>query len=215
VPYALHHRLTLAGGLGAAQGSTERWSFRLNLSRPPSAEALADIGADMSADAKLWVGAEAGICGLATLDSVKLARINELGQYSEDAFIDEFAPIPFFGPLAFEFPFQVALVVSLDTGQRGPSRRGRVYLPAPVVTLENDGQFQAAQALAIRDRFGAFLNNLNNAGGVDAGAPRVTIASIKGFNTDVTSCRVGRVLDTQRRRRRSLPEDYSAPLAVG
>jgi len=201
--------------MGAGGGSVERWSFRLNLSDPAGSATLDEgLATDMFADCKAWAAAETGIWLGSSLDTLKLARIGPNGLYREDAIVDEFPAVQFAGGTTLSFPFQVALAISLDTGQRGPRKRGRVYLPTPSVGLETDGQFGASSAEGFRNRFATFLNNLNNAGGLDANAPNVTIASSFGFNTDVTSIRVGRVLDTQRRRRRSLPEDYTAPAAI-
>ena len=216
MPYSDHLRVTMSGPIGDLDGSVERWSCRLNMSDPaPATSASSTYLEDIVADCKAWVSAESAVWQGAGLDQVKVAYIGPLGTYRKDAFVSDFPPVRFTGAGNIpKFPYQVACAVSLETGQRGGSKRGRIYLPVPIVSMEGDGQFTLLDATGIRDRFGVFVNNLNNGPGVTAPEPRVTIASVKGFNTDVTSVRVGRVLDTVRRRRRSLPEAYTASVAV-
>jgi hypothetical protein len=217
--YDNHLRLTLAGDIAAAAGSVERWSFRLNMSDPDSLTSGSDgYFDDLVADCKAYVTAEVNVWNGAGLDEVKLAFIGpppagstSLGVYTKDARVANFPRVPFGGQGSVSlFPNQVALAISLGTGQRGRSKRGRIYLPMPQVSLESDGQFLAVQADGIRNRFVTFVNNLNNGPGFSNPEPRVTIASQSGANTDVTQVRVGRVLDTIRSRRRSLPEAYNA-----
>lgn len=215
VNYVRHRRVTIGGDIAAVVGSPERWSIRLNFSDPLNFSDGTAFHNGVVADVKLWAGLEVGLWSGSRVSLVKSAVIGTNGLYTGEPFIDEFTPVPFGGTASVpSFPFQVSLCMSLQTGQRGPRKRGRVYLPTPLVTLEPDGQFQAAQAIAIRDRFATFLNNLNNHTGPDAQAPEVVIASSKGLNTIVNGVRVGRVLDTMRSRRRSLPEDYTALAAV-
>jgi hypothetical protein len=67
----------------------------------------------------------------------------------------------------------------------------------------------------VRGSAQTLLNALNNNPQLDvAYNARVVVASTKGFNTPVTSVRVGRVVDVIRSRRSSIPEAYTAPLAV-
>lgn len=213
--YVRHRRVTISGDIGAIVGSPERWSIRLNFSDPTNFADGSNFHNGVVADVKLWASLETGLWIGSRVSQVKSAVIGTNGLYTGEPFVDDFAPVPFAGSAQVPlFPFQVSLCMSLQTGQRGPRKRGRVYLPTPMVTLEPDGQFQAGQATAIRDRFATFLNNLNNHTGPDANAPEVVIASSKGLNTVVNGVRVGRVLDTMRSRRRSLPEDYTALAAV-
>lgn len=111
-------------------------------------------------------------------------------------------------------PWQVALVATLTTAiTRGPGRFGRVYLPGPAVAIvTGDGLISATDAGNYAVNFRNFLNSLNDAAeGFRSGTSRaVCVASGVGNGRmdAVTGIRVGRVLDTQRRRRRSLLEEY-------
>jgi hypothetical protein len=216
--YDRHLRLSARGlfvrpGAGGAPVG-EEWSFRLNLSAPLGGPPVEDLIDDMTADlAAFHARAGTGINPRAVLREVKLALIGPLGLYDGNPavrFVDVAG-----GRAVATYPPQVALAVSLDTGVRGPSRRGRIYLPAPTFALDDNFLISAIDALGCAESTALLITNLNNAPGADpVGSPKVTIASTKGFNTDVTSVRCGRVLDTMRSRRTSLPELYSADQAV-
>jgi hypothetical protein len=113
------------------------------------------------------------------------------------------------------YPLQVAFVVSLNTARRGPTGKGRCFLPCPGMALfPSDGLTDAATAQAAAVSFAQLVSDLNNVPGIDGVAPKVTIASSKGYNSDVTSVRTGRVFDTMRSRRRSQEELYGADVAA-
>jgi len=104
---------------------------------------------------------------------------------------------------------QQAIAVTLTTGySTGVAKKGRFYLPMPVYYPQvTDGLITATEANAIQDAAALWLTTVN------ASDPnyRVAVFSRKdGAATHrlVTGVWVGRVVDTQRRRRRSLPETY-------
>lgn len=106
-------------------------------------------------------------------------------------------------------PNQIALAVTLATGYtRGPAHKGRFYLPVPnLFPAAADGLLPASQANGVQDAASVWLTAMN------ASNPdfRVAVFSRKAGNPQhklVTGIHVGRVLDTQRRRRRKLPELY-------
>lgn len=105
-------------------------------------------------------------------------------------------------------PNQIALVISLTTGfSRGPAHRGRFYLPLPAYNVGADGTFNEANAVVASEATDEFISDLNGI----AAAMEVSVMSRKAGSPGhrrVTGNEVGRVLDTQRRRRRSLLEDY-------
>lgn len=107
-----------------------------------------------------------------------------------------------------KFPNQIAWAVSLVTGfSRGPAHRGRFYLPLPMCTLEADSRVTDADADALHASVTTLLNELN---AVNADYEVAVFSRKSGVagNRRVTGNQVGRVLDTQRRRRRALVEDY-------
>ncbi len=105
-------------------------------------------------------------------------------------------------------PFQISSVVTLVTPRAGASGRGRMYTPMPVDGLSADGQASASQTLARAQKMAAFLAQVNSIMEVGPPTGYVAVASSAGFLSEVTSVRVGSVLDTQRRRRNALVEAY-------
>lgn len=146
----------------------------------------------------------------ALLSVVKLNSINVDGHYSEPGTTQAiYADLPGGASGAGSFPNQVANVVTLTTGfSRGPAHKGRIYLPLPYFALGVGGTITAIAADAVSDSVDTFIADLN---AVNAAKWEVGVMSRKKYAPGarrVTGNLVGRVLDTQRRRRRSLVEDY-------
>jgi hypothetical protein len=220
--YDNHLRLTLSGELRQGSNSPavlERFSLRVNMTDPGLTGSNSfDQGRldDMAADAvAFWARPATLICQSAWLTEVKLARVGPLGTYREAPLIkavNQRGGDP--NVVNHRYPLQVALAVSLGTARRGASGRGRFYLPSPSVTMEADTTLEVGAQIAVRDSVAQFLNDLNNVSGIDGNAPQVVVASSKGYNSKVTTVRVGQVLDTIRSRRASLMESYTLPAAV-
>lgn len=106
-------------------------------------------------------------------------------------------------------PNQIALAISLLTGfSRGPAHRGRFYLPMPRHdVIDSNGQIGASIRDAIRESAAQFVTALN---GVSSGAQVAVFSRKAGAPAHrlVSGVEVGRVLDTQRRRRNRLVEAY-------
>jgi hypothetical protein len=212
--FANHLRLSVSGVFsgGAGDPAYEAWAWRLNLSDPPagggnfSLDAFQDLRADVIA---FHTNAASRIGDNAKITQVKLARIGPDGKYNGDPFFDDGLFVP--GAAGGNnHPPQVALACSMQTARRGPSGRGRIFLPAPqIAVLAGTGLGDAAVILGVRDAFATLITNINNKAGIDANASQVVVASSKGYNTDVTTVRVGRALDTIRSRRTSLDEKYT------
>lgn len=219
MPFAQHIRMSALGRLGT---SGERFSWSLNfapfdplgalgINFAPNAAAFTDMANDVR---NYFIDAGLNISSQAVLEEVKFANIGPLGKYTSDPFIVDVADAP--GQNAgFVQLAQIAVAVSLTTDRRGPSGKGRYYLPMPCYpVVSGDLRYSDVNRDLIATASQTFLNNINNAVGLDVGDIRVVVASTKGFNTAVTGVRVGRVPDTIRSRRRGLPEAYDAPLAV-
>lgn len=224
--YAPHQRLTLSGDLGVVNGApAEHFSFGVSLVHPAPGgdnptgldydnDQLNDIVADSVA---FFARPETRISPSAVLKQVKLAWIGADGKYTRDPFIaavNQAGQGATGGQTGTLHAPQVALAVSLGTGQRGASKRGRFYLPSPYINLDGtleipDGIRDDVQASAAQ-----WITDLNDEPGLDVLALTVIVASTKGFNTAVSSVRVGRALDTIRTRRRSLGENYDPPTSV-
>jgi hypothetical protein len=152
-----------------------------------------------------------------TMDEIKWARIGPDGKYVGDAVV---VPVNVIGGTNAaspnpQYPHQISWTVSLGTGERGRSKRGRLYQPAPFTSSLAGGLAPASDCLEVGNSFAQLVADLNNWPGIDENEPEVVIASSKGFNTKVTEIRVGRALDTIRSRRRSIPESYETVVVPG
>lgn len=156
------------------------------------------------------------ISGWCLLTFVKANIVGMDGRYVDNITHEHvFTPTPgdSVSPL---YPNQVALVASLTTGlARGPAHRGRFYMPLPAIALEpSTGAIAVGGAIDVAGSVKTFIEALSDTPGIDiASDVNVCVMSRKtgaAATHKVTGVEVGRVLDTQRRRRRSLDEQYAA-----
>jgi len=106
-------------------------------------------------------------------------------------------------------PLQNTVVVTLHTAAAGPTGKGRFYIPTPVVgTLGQDGRMSTGARDAITTAAVGFIQAVNTAANLMDANSKVVVASggsiTKGIPAalrTVTGVSVGRVVDTQRRRR--------------
>lgn len=127
----------------------------------------------------------------------------------------DLVPVRSFNGSAEMLPPQCAVAVSLIAGRypSGPSKgavmRGRFYLPGLEVEI---GNYTSAGTLSdnVRDKIAdgaqAFVQHLDQA--LENQAVQVWSRSV-GVTQTVEEVRVGRIIDTQRRRRGMLKEDYA------
>lgn len=102
-------------------------------------------------------------------------------------------------------PFEVAAVLSLGTGLRGPRNRGRIYLGGLTsLIMGANGNFGAAGIGTLQRAFGQFVHNMNT----DTGARLHVVSRAYATSVGVNSVTAGIVPDSQRRRRRSRLENY-------
>lgn len=216
-----HIRMTMLGKLGRA--TAERFSFGVNLGNAngtalnPTNSGLEGetYFADTAADAQAFFGRPAtGINFEAVLETIKFAFIGTDGKYQRDPIVVDVPDTPG-GIVGAPPPAQTALAVSVGSARRGPTGRGRFYLPLCGLEVSGaDLSYSTAAAIAARDSAKTFLDALNNQPGVDFANVVVVVVSTKGYTSLVNSVRVGRVPDTIRSRRTSLPELYAIPSAV-
>jgi hypothetical protein len=215
VPFANHYRLSMSGVLTTSGSAYEIFSYGVNINDSGVVDInTTEIFNDMVADAVAFHGrAGTRISQNCVLTQVKLAPIGPLGLYRGEPRIAVVSQPG--GTLSGLFyPPQVALAVSLMTARRGPTGKGRFFLPATTVNLDPASTIPIADAEAVRGSVQTFLNALNNLPGFDNTGSRVVVASSKGYNTDVNGVRVGRVLDTIRSRRNQILEKYTASVPV-
>lgn len=204
MPYpAAHSLLTFSG---PAFNDQEEWStgVRLRRTAPPSLLELEDCS---EAFVVLCSTQNLGASANVLLQSTKWAPQTTEGRYGLGNSV-EYLNSP---PLAFgnvNAPPQIAFVISLRTAKpRGRGSNGRMYLPC-MPLLENDGSGQisvahrdtAAQAGAV------FISMINSILATECVVGSTVGA---GLLETITGVRAGRALDTQRRRRAGIPENYS------
>lgn len=197
---------------GGKLPGAEQWScgLRMRKETPGAIDNGTGLLVGVSAAiAEFHVRTTSHISAQAKLSFVKVNAIGTDGHYMGDGTNEAlFADVGGAWTGASIFPNQIAWAVSLTTGfSRGPAHRGRFYLPLPRVDLDADSRVMESQADELRGSVTTLLNNLN-AVNTDY---EVAVFSRKmgaAGNRRVTGNQVGRVLDTQRRRRRSLAEDY-------
>jgi hypothetical protein len=209
VPYGNAHKLlTIHGDLFS---SVEQWSIGIRFNSPiVPTQAMADAAA---VPVKLW-WQSSGFYSGHRLVGIKLAPIGVDGKYPPGTdSVESFVGMPVAGGSSSGAPQvpQAALVMSLTTAlPRGRGHIGRVYLPAPNFGLTATGGLTPANATALLTPFKNMINSLNAI--TDMGF--AAVFSRLGPVWNVGGLRMGLVYDTQRRRRRQIPEQpVSMPLA--
>lgn len=204
MPVAGHLHTIQFGGKMAV---TEGWSCSLHFLT--AGAAFASLNPLKAAILAWWRDPNSLINGLATLNFVKANEIVPLtGKYLDTAgsngvvFNDE-AP----ANATTRVPPQLTIAHTLRTAsQRGLASRGRYFPPTGISTVDVNGQLDSGQCAGLASVAKGLLDSINS---LDGG--RVVVFSKKGQSTMVvTSVAVGTVIDTQRRRRKSLKETYMA-----
>jgi hypothetical protein len=150
--------------------------------------------------------------GYSNLTSTKVAAIGTNGKYITDPKIDETAIGTIKGTSGGIVP-QSTVVLSLRSGfTLGGGNYGRMYLPHCSFAIpNNDPRASAADAAALATAGAGFLNNVSGIlnDSIDATVfPAIMSQTTPPTGKGVTQVAVGRVVDTQRRRRNRLSEEY-------
>jgi hypothetical protein len=192
---------------GGSMFTTEQWVNSIHVNAPdvlpqdPEAYLAAVIGIMNSNQLKMNTGA--------LLEYIKFNEINPAtGLYADQtASHTFFLPIPAQGMGSPAGPAQIALCVGLTTpATRGFAHAGRFFLPVSALPFGSDGRLSQSTADNAADDVKAFVNAVN---GVNDDGDVCVFSQTGQVLRLVTGVRVGRVLDTQRRRRTSLPESPS------
>lgn len=227
-----HIRMSLNGTLGT---SAEIFSCSLSLKfgSPILWEPLGGLAPndavwqDLADDAAAFWGGNPSISNQAFLKVIKFASIGDDGLYDAPP-VEIAAPggttgTP--GGGSSMPPFQVAAAVTLHTEADLGRVKGRFYLPLPSMSMSFDGRWSQAATETLEASVQTFLNNINNQPGLDVLEGHVVVASGGRRNDNgtvkleqglhpVVGVSVGRVPDTQRRRRNKLAEARGDVLAV-
>lgn len=209
-------RLSFGGTLADDQ---EIWSCGIHLAQYGAIEPVSDWFAQVSAN----IGAigdvlEGYIANPAVLVPsgvdlrwVKMALIGTDGLYMEEPVE---APLSQSGSQGGSYIPQASLVNTLVSAKwKDPGRYNRFYLPVslnafPEGTYALTEFAQTAYLAELKE----FIEDINFAASVDGDLSETAVAVVSntrdGSQELVTQVRLGRVVDTQRRRRNSLPEAY-------
>lgn len=142
---------------------------------------------------------------------VKMALIGTNGEYLTEA-VD--MPLNAYGSITNSYLPQASIVNSLVSSKwKDPGRYNRFYLPT--ASLSGSGQYQlsSGETNAYVGRLKTFIEAVNTTMS-DLIAVEYTLVGVvsgtrEGSDLPVSDVRIGRVVDTQRRRRNSLSEAYS------
>lgn len=224
--YPPHYLLQFGGTLHATEEWANNIRFVHNTGSDPDENAWEAVADDLQADLTAFIGSSLFHTGV-SLDYLKFNRIGPDGLYASSTVSNtRFLSTPVKGTGTTCFPAQVAIAASFETGvARGYASRGRIFLagvnPGSIAPSTVDGRMSEGGAALFRDGVATLLTNLNNWPGLDAswGGLDASIvsnggASGSGVARKITGVKVGRVYDTQRRRRVSLAEAYSPVAAV-
>jgi hypothetical protein len=216
MPYIPHVRITARFALGSATSPRETASCTLAFS--PTTIPWVELGRqavvnDAFDDWANWVNtpAQSRLLQDVALTECRLYMIGADGRMTADVAVSEREPVR--GTVSRDggHPWQCTNVVTLVAGTRGKGRFGRIYLPPQSFSMLEDGTISSGQYSNMFDGVETLLTNLSELPGVDTGFGLV-VAGRTGTGTlrEVTEIRLGHVADTQRRRRRSLDEAYTA-----
>lgn len=205
------YRLQVSGT--GYQGEIWSWSLALqrNFEHPDEPPILDEVpAAVVTAVETFHKSTGAKIASLARLTTIKLNLVGEDGRYvSESTTFHDFPPPGVAGSAAATPPAQLSLAVSLTTNaSRGLASSGRFYIPyaAHTVASPTTGLLHADDVMATANAAVTLLNALNS--GFPYGDVVVASKVGAGKFRPVTGVRVGRVMDTQRRRRNALREEH-------
>lgn len=202
-----HRKVTISGALW---GGVERWSIGFRVATPATQPTQAEVNA-LEAPVRAWfTSTSTFIANVHNVDEIKLAPIGTDGKYPVG--MDSVVCVPATainggGSGGSTWP-QNAFVVSLTTNvPRGRAHIGRIYLPPLRATLVPSGGIMAtADVDSILAQTKIMLNAFIALSGVGHALVMSNIGA--GDNNQVTGLRGGLVMDTQRRRRRSIAEAY-------
>lgn len=193
--------------IGGPLFETESWSMGFHFTTTgdiPDAESMQDL-----CEAFYTNMAQVGRHDSAKLGFIKFNELDHItGKYANEAESNAFyysAPFSSSGTPAL-LP-QGALCITLTTAHaRGRGHAGRVYLPGYGAVSAN-GHLGSSQCALAATHVATFLNAVTLFGG-DMTA--VVWSKIGDSVTPITGAKTGDIVDTQRRRRSSLPEGYWA-----
>lgn len=208
---------TLSWG-GSLAGGNEIWSCGIHISAAHvdapgtwggwALEMLPLLGANLQA---YHSNPDVKVPWDAKLEWAKLAYIGTDGKYLQEA-----KEQPFFANGSVNAPYlpQASMVNGLlSTKWKDPGKNNRFYMPfSHPATTDNNYKLEPANQTLYANALAGFIDALNTSLATSAYQPaeKIIVASSSGTGhaEPVHSVRVGAIIDTQRRRRNALEEDY-------
>ena len=205
-------RCTIFGTLAVS----EKWTVNLTFDptfefgdtvaqAPLDAAALAIAGLSIGPDLQGPIGSSG------TLNGCRL----EVRGDTDDHLIglsEQNRPTPMVGASSVKLTAQSAIVCSIRTDTPGPSGRGRIYWPAMGVTIDANSRMSSPTNTAMVTAFSTYFHAIE--GVLATNFPTIGFdLAVRSRSTHTTPhatrLQVGNVVDTQRRRRDTLPEAYA------
>lgn len=204
MPYLRDHsRVTW---FGDAYTASEIWQVGVRLDGT-TVPTEAQMDALNTAFSTFWDTVAAGSPTTHRFLGSKWAPQDVNGLYGLGEAVERFLAVPNAGQLGGGYP-QICSVYSLRTARpRGLASNGRIYMPSATTVDPVDGR-QTENSAIQKSTAGALFVSDVNAVGLGQVAVFSTVGA--GLIEPVTGVRVGRVMDTQRRRRNALDEAYPA-----
>lgn len=209
-----HTRLTWKGFFGAAGAPAEEWQFSLGTLEDVTALTQAARTTLATALVTAWAATLANVtpnyCSLAGAEVRRIGADGLEPRGTDGAFsgqgFSESGVTAGGSSGSAVYPPQCSMVVSLMTARAGATGKGRIFLPPPSANVDSTAGFliPASDATAIRDEARNLIVALNALVGLP-----IAVVSSKGYASEVTGVKCGRVIDTQRSRRHRMPETYS------
>lgn len=197
---------------GGKLNGGEQWSCGLRMAQRntgpwPATDAADNLAAISTAVSAFHTRVGTKIAPEAKLSFVKVNTIGTDGKYVLPTTNETIEADIAGGGSSYGYPNQIALAVTLTTAfSRGPAHQGRFYLPCPGLGLVA-GICDPTDIASVKTSCGTLLTALN-AISTKYGVSVFSRKSGAAAQNMVTGFKIGRVLDTQRRRRRSLAEAY-------
>lgn len=200
---------------GGKMAGGDEWSISMIMAATTNDPAMLATADGFKAPLTDWFGREdSHIHPRATLEYVKFNLISRTtGKYTEDGVARNsvFSPVVLAPAGALDVPNQLTSVITTHSVlARGRGSKGRFYPPSTCMAgggpsmLSTDGRLYAANAKDMADSAQELLSEIN---AVTAVFTLVVFSRIANQAHPIERVSVGRVVDTQRRRRSSLAED--------
>jgi hypothetical protein len=204
MPFPRQH--LLISPIGDCYNAVEEWTFTLRVDRV-ALPTTAEMDALVAAYTTYMSAANSAISTYHRLLGLKVAPIGQDGLYPPaSAAVERILAAPVAGSsLGNAMIPQQTQAVSLQTAlSRGRGSRGRFYPPPQNVSVGTDGRTALAMAQSRADAAKTLINSIQTA----LAAPVVVGSELAVTLRAVTQVEVGRVVDTQRRRRGALAEEW-------